>query len=82
LCGVLTALEADGKLQDTFDRVNWTEAGVRQENVERWWAKHKESDAARKLAESVQRREDEKWRRRRALALAKLTPAERRSLGL
>ncbi len=67
LCGVLTVIENAKQLKSVLDKVDWKEAGVTRNQAEKWWVEHKAEDQQRRLKEA---------------ALKKLTPAERKALGL
>lgn len=77
LCGIMTANEED-EGADILDHVDWKEAGVKREWVEKWWVKHQEKDRKRK--ERKAKRKAAKAKRREALE--KLTPEERQLLNL
>lgn len=57
---------------------NRGEVGICPSQAQVWWEQHKRIDAARLKAEEAERKEQAT----REAALAKLTPAERRALGL
>jgi hypothetical protein len=78
LCAVLHVLESNEQLPEVLAAVDWREAGVAKRWVERWWARHKQEDARRREYEAEQKQA----RKLAARARAKLTPAERRALGL
>lgn len=88
LCGVLTVLDSRSRVGATpnvgnligniFNEVDWIEAGVTKGEVVQWWMRHKKADDARKEQES----RDRLAYAARASALAKLTPEERKLLGL
>ena len=67
LCAVFSVLQQAGTLETTLDKVNWTEAGVSRRSTEEWWVRHQEEDLAR---------------RRRKAVLNKLSPEERKILGV
>lgn len=91
LCGVLSSLytldgywgascKVEGKdmgfssaVREQFDE---TESGVSWDQVQAWWLNHRAQDEARRKAEADALAE------KRAVALAKLTPAERELLGV
>lgn len=84
LCGIFTEAEARAtrtgydELSNLLSDVDWKEAGVKRKTVEIWWKKHKEEDAARRAREEAAKRKEEL----KAVALSKLTEAERIALGL
>lgn len=78
LCAVLSVLEHNKSLDHILNQVNWREAGVSKAGLERWWNDHKLMDQQRKARE---RNERERQRTKEA-ALKKLSPAERKALGL
>jgi hypothetical protein len=78
LCAVFTVLEAKGTLMQTLKEASWPEAGVTAKGTLRWWEDHKRLDLERKRRE----REDRERYRDKQNALKKLTPAERKALGL
>lgn len=67
LCAVFSVLQQAGTLETTLDKVNWTEAGVSRRSTEEWWVRHQEEDLVR---------------RRRKAVLNKLSPEERKILGV
>lgn len=67
LCAVFSVLQQAGTLETTLDKVNWTEAGVSRRSTEEWWVRHQEEDLVR---------------RRREAVLNKLSPEERKILGV
>lgn len=60
LCAVFTVLESKGLLGKVLGAVDWKEAGVSRTSTDRWWAKHKKLDAARR--EEERRRKAERKR--------------------
>lgn len=74
LCASFTLLEDQGLL----DQLNWEEAGVTKKDALAWWTSHKKEDEARRKREARRKVKEEK----RKQALAKLTPAERKILGV
>lgn len=88
LCGVLSSIYyLDGYIQTTMilkdyfsnsvrEWFNETESGVTWERLQAWWADHKAQDEARKQAEAPAPA------LKREAALAKLTPEERKLLGV
>jgi hypothetical protein len=77
LCGLIGALEKSDFL-DALDRIDWKEAGVSRAEFNAWWKQHREQDEDRRV------REAEKAIKEKAKkeALAKLTPEERKALGV
>lgn len=77
LCGVLNALSLEelARMLTVFDE---KEAGVTTEEMMEWWTHHKEEDAERRRRE---RRGAEQKAAAKA-ALAKLSRADRKALGL
>jgi hypothetical protein len=85
LCGILTTLEAEGKLNSILKRVDWKEAGTSLQDLESWWAEHKAIDAKRRKKEAAEalRRKKAEAERQTALDLqkkpwAEMTARERR----
>ncbi len=85
LCGVLTVLEnvpddwgINLTVDDILDVVDWKEAGIKRAWLEDWWEEHKKEDASRREREEQNRITQAK----RAEALSKLTPEERKLLGI
>lgn len=74
LCAALTALD---KLK-IRDPINYEEAGVSKARFEEWWRDHKIKDERRRDRERALR----EAQRLKAVALGKLTAAERKVLGL
>lgn len=55
LCGVLRATDKkrpDGVIPEILHRVDWEEAGVDQEEAEKWFRQHERKDKARRARES------------------------------
>jgi len=85
LCAILSTIEDQTVLKSFFDRIDWMEAGVARGELERWWKEHKAEDARRRKAEAKRRkRAEERGQSQlaRETALAKLTAAERKLLGV
>lgn len=83
LCAVLTASEQLTLLETLLLSVDWEEAGIEEEALEKWWEKHKELDRARRLAEAEKRelkRIDREREKRAEEALKKLSEEERDAL--
>jgi hypothetical protein len=78
LCGICTSMEKDGSMEVTLSLVDWKEAGVSRYEFEAWWSEHKDKDKARRLQEHHEKKRQKNIDK----ALRKLTPAERRILGL
>ncbi len=78
LCGVLTSAENLGILGTVLQNVNETECGVTIASIRSWFNRHKKEDARRKAREEATRKQEEVKRE----ALAKLSPEERKALGL
>ncbi len=47
LCSVLHKAEAEGKLNELIDSMDYDLIGLTREQVLKWWANHKELDAKR-----------------------------------
>lgn len=71
LCAILSHLRDIDELDDVLDNVDWDEAAAcaNGEWVKSWFEKHTQGDTARREAT-------------KQAALAKLSPTERRALGL
>lgn len=85
LCAILTKLEKDNLFATVMNDVDWKEAGISQRFVDTWWVNHKAYDEQRRhLEEEVRLRnaEKEERKRRKQEVLAKLTPEERKILGV
>lgn len=88
LCAVLSALSPEA-LEAVLYTVDWKEAGVKKGQLLTWWEKHKVLDEERRVRERKAREKAakdaaakaEKEKVRKA-AIAKLSPAERKALGL
>ncbi len=78
LCAILTSLEKKNEIRTFLNDVDWKEAGVPASTLFSWWVNHKEQDAKRRACEEAERAKKEA----RQAALAKLTPEERKALGL
>lgn len=78
LCGILTHIEAKMKLDVFLAGLDWEEIGITQAWAEGWWAEHKAEDVRRRAWEAEANRVAEI----RAAALNRLTPDERRALGV
>lgn len=78
LCGTLRAIENFGLLGSVLKSVNEVECGVNGAKILVWFNRHKEEDAKRKAAEQAKQKAENLKRE----ALAKLTPEERKALGL
>lgn len=78
LCAVMTVLEKTKPLKTLLNEIDWDEAGVKPEEFMRWWREHKAEDARRRKAEAKERERNAA----RAAAMTKLTPEERKLLGV
>lgn len=78
LCGILTVLDQSNKIKKVLDSVDFKECGFSRGELEQWWTNHKEEDRLRREEERAAQQE----RVIRELALSKLSPAERKVLGL
>lgn len=89
LCGVLTSLEVDGGFDRIVTGCDYKEMGVTKKELLDWWHEHQEEDKARKKREEDTRirkaaadREARRLEKVRLSALDKLSPEERRALGI
>lgn len=82
VCAVFSCLEARGLMDEVIKNINWQEAGLTQQSTLRWWEQHKEQDRRRRKAEKEQAEHAAREKRLAAIGLAKLTPEERKALGL
>jgi hypothetical protein len=75
LCAALNALDyrRDTPSTETLDMIDYTQSGITRQELEAWRIKHAETD--RRIREG-------KMAAARASALAKLTPLERKALGI
>ena len=81
LCAALTTIETiltkqgsgDFGYRDAYDAIDYKEAGITEKELREWHKNHKKLDKMH--------REDEQ-RKLKASALAKLTPEEKKALGL
>ena len=79
LCAVLTFIEGDDTaFAAMLKDIDWKEAGVSKREFLAWWEEHKIEDALRRKREAEEKREKEI----RKTALAKLTPEEKKILGV
>jgi len=83
LCGILSnirdrANRREDPIGNLFESVDWEEVGVTRKRVEKWWKDHQKEDEERRAREALEAAR----KRVRDEALAKLTPAERKALGL
>ena len=78
LCGVFTVLENRGELASVLNQVDWKEVGVSKASTIAWWERHKEEDRQRRQREAA---ETARKKARRAV-LSKLSPAEKKILGI
>jgi hypothetical protein len=72
-----TAVRAVG-IDELIAKGDWSEAGIKADSVRDWWDQHEKADAARRKEEA----RVAELNRRRAEALAKLSPDEREALGI
>lgn len=78
LCATLQYLEDKGLMQRFMSHVDPVESGVSATVIQSWWTDHKASDNKRRKIE-----EDAAIAKKlKEQALSKLTPAERKVLGL
>lgn len=77
LCALVSTLDKEA-LEGVLKKVNWAEAGITHAEFDEWWALHKRRDASRRAREKEYAERD----KQRKDAIAKLTPAERRVLGI
>lgn len=61
-----------------INQIDCVEAGLDKKDIKQWWKEHSAKDAARIAKEQSARKAEEA----RKAALAKLTPAERKLLGV
>lgn len=80
LCALLrvTSIADAVTLAQARSLIDWYRAGISAQEFSTWWHDHQEEDEARERREAEKKASD----KRRADALAKLTPAERADLGL
>jgi hypothetical protein len=80
LCGLIRSLPITGFVtrKYPFERVNFKEAGIRRGQLQTWWEQHQIRDN-RKVHEEMAEEARKKLRKK---ALAKLTPRERKLLGV
>jgi len=80
LCAVFRKLEAEhGLLMEGFlNQIDWRGAGVTKKEVLSWWNTHKEQDERRREREA----QEAAAKKLKKAALAKLTPEERKLLGV
>lgn len=76
LCAVLSVCESENI--NVIDMIDYAEAGITKKQVESWWKNHKAKDAKRREAEREAKRKEELKQK----ALKKLSPAERKALGI
>lgn len=85
LCAVLTQLEKDNLLATVMSVANWDEAGISYAYAHDWWEKHKAMDEVRRKKEAeylARNAEKEARKKRKQEVLAKLSPEERKILGV
>lgn len=78
LCAVLTVLEKRGLLDEVVGMIDFKGAGVGPRDLSTWWAKHKRIDEEKREREQTQAQRE----RDRKAAIAKLSPKDRKVLGL
>lgn len=80
LCGILTLLEQNATARFNFvlNNLDYKEIGVSRQWLEKWWTIHKRHDAERRAREAA----DAERKKLRAKGLKKLSPKERKALGL
>ena len=80
LCAVFRALAKEKGLlmEGLLNQIDWKEAGVSKKQVLDWWKNHEEQDRL-----NLERKEREAAAKKlKKDALAKLTPEERKALGI
>lgn len=77
-CAALSWLEYKGYIREFLNDASWIECGLTQSRAETWWHDHKERDRKRREAEA----DATERRRLQKEAYSKLTPEERKALGL
>ena len=85
LCAVLTQLEKDNLLATVMSVANWDEAGISYDYAHGWWEKHKAMDEVRRKKEAeylARNAEKDARKKRKQEVLAKLSPEERKILGV
>lgn len=80
LCQTLVAFNAYACLrqENALDFIKYKDAGINRKQLEKWWAEHTRKDEESKHRAAVKEEKD----RVRKQALAKLSPAERKILGV
>ena len=78
LCAVLSAFATDADRENHLKKINWEAAGVKEVWVRVWWKQHQKLDSQRRMMEAAQQR----TANLKKSAATKLTPEERRALGL
>ena len=80
LCQTLAAFDAYAYLrqENALDFIKYKDAGITRNQLEKWWAEHKRKDEESKHHEDVRGEKD----RLKKQALAKLSSAERKILGV
>lgn len=78
LCGFITVLSNSNTLENWKSKVDWTEVGVTRKAFEEWWEEHQKADEKRREQEAFESNRE----LLKKLALAKLTPQERKALGV
>lgn len=77
LCAIFSALSPTQRA-NAMQEADWTEAGVSLKEFSDWWKMHQVRDSERRAQEARQKKAAEA----RAEAMSKLSPAERKALGL
>ena len=78
LCQTLAALEIAVGKKTVYDVIDYEEAGITKAALVKWHKEHKLIDAKHRKEEAAKREKEEFYE----AALAKLTPAERKVLGV
>lgn len=78
LCTILSTLELENELGHFAELFDYKEGGISRKELFAWWEAHKEEDRKRKerAREAAERKE------KKDAALSKLTPEERKLLGV
>ena len=81
-CLALTFIEKNNLWNKLILETDFEEAGIEQSDFIKWWIKHKAEDQKRKIKEEQIRREKFEKEQEKNQILAKLSPEERKILGL
>lgn len=84
-CAVLTKMERDNLFATVLSDIDWKEAGVSRKFFDTWWKQHKAYDEQRRKRAAellLQNAEKEARKKQKEAILAKLSPEERKILGL